>query len=224
MLSNLIVGAQKQGDGAVVIQRAGYQGDTIFSNLHGKFHETAVRGNLYTFGISDTSIAAANCFAVQTGSSAQPVIGLYNPPGSGLICSILFMSIIETTLINNAVNPGGFIWLYSIGNLAVTAGSSPINIRTLSTTATTTKAFAMSTALSGLTNALALLRPTGHGGLNAVAEATAISKPQTGTLEVVEGSILVPPACVIAVMAQVDASATAMKLSSSIHWEEFPLT
>ena len=221
MLSNLITGPQKQGDGQIIVQRAGTQGDTIVSELHGRYFEACLRGNLFTFGLSNTALVSQNAIATGLTATAQLVIGIYNPLGNPAVASILQLILVQSTIANTAVSPGGYMWVYSQGNGAITTGSNPLNLRTLAVGSSAMKAFAISTATTGLSNNLAVLRATGHGGLNAAGPATAIAQAQTGTFETVDGALLVPPGGVLGVMNQV--STTTVSMSVGIVWEEIPI-
>jgi hypothetical protein len=153
------------------------------------------------------------------GASAQPIIGLWNGSGAkNLVINTLFLNV--TTIANTAVSPGGFMWLYSNNNVAISTGSSPINLATLSATASVAKAFAISTALTGMSNSLAILRPTGVETINAAGPGTAISQSTHG-YEAVDGGIIVPPLSVIAVMGAL--STTTISVSAGLVWEEVPI-
>ncbi len=221
MLAQTQVGPQVLGDGSVTVQRSGRAGESIVQPLHGQFYEQNFRGNMYSFGLSNTALVAANAIATGLTSSAQPVIGLYNPSTSLVNLVILKASLVESVIAGTAVAPGGFMWVYSAGNPGVSTGSTPINNKTLVAAGSSAKAFAVSTALTGLTNSLAVFRGTGIGGLNAAGPATAISQAQNQTVENVDGSIIVPPGGVIGIMNAL--STTTVQVSVGIIWEEVAL-
>lgn len=222
MQNTLLVGQQRAGDGQQVIARAGNQGEMIASQLHARYFEANMRGNLFTFGISNTALVAANAIATGLTATAQPVIGLWNPMGSGVWLSVLRVVLRETTLANSAVAPGGFAWVYSAGNSQITTGSNPINTRDLAVIGSSkAKGFAVSTALTGLTNNLAFLTASPLGGLNAAGPATAVPQPGGPGMVEVDGAIMVPPGGVAAIMNQV--STTTVSVSVGIVWEEVPI-
>lgn len=221
MLSELKVGPQFNNDGVQNPQRAGKQGDTMVSELHGRFYEQNYRGNLYNFGLSNTALVAANAIATGLTATAQPVVGLYNPISSGVNLVILQANIVVTTIANSAVSPGGFMWVSSPNNPAVTTGSTPINCKTQLSSGSQAKAFAVSTALTGLTNNLAVLRGTNIAPFNAAGAATAVSVTQGNSVENVDGSIIVPPGGYVGIMNQV--STTTCSVSVGIMWEEVPV-
>jgi hypothetical protein len=214
------VGQQQLGDGSLGSARLGRNGELIKSDLHGRFYEQAVRGNLFSFGSSDTALAAVHAIAT-TGATAKPVVGLWNPPNSGKNLVVLQANVVMSTVGATGVNPAGLHWVYSTGNLVVTTGSTPVNLGSLYAAGSVAKAFAMATALTGLTNALKYLRASAMcPGLNAAGPATAITQPQNCTIENLDGQFIVPPGGVIALQVGADVSANASNLSSGITWEE----
>jgi hypothetical protein len=222
MLNNLLIGNQRAGDNQIVAQRGGNLGDTIVSELHGRFYEQTMRGNLYTFGLSNTALAAANAIATGLTASAQPIIAIYNPLGNGYNAVILQAIVVVTTVANTAVSPGGFQWVYSSNNAAISTGSSPINLKTLAAAGSNMKAFACATALTGLSNNLAFLRASAiSSAVNAAGPGTAIPQAQGVCVDNVDGGLLVPPGCVVGLMNQL--STTTLSVSVGIVWEEVPL-
>lgn len=211
-------GPQVLQDGTLPNVRLGKTGEQVTQDLHGRFYEQNYRGNMYTFGLSNTALVSANAIATGLTSTAQPVIGLYNPSTSLVNLVVLQASIVTTTIANTAVAPGGFMWVYSAGNPGISTGSTPINCKTLVAAGSSAKAFAISTPLTGLTNSLAVFKATGIGTLNAAGPSTAISQSQNQTVENVDGCIIVPPGGFIGIMNQL--STTTLNCSVGIMWEE----
>lgn len=220
MESELRVGEQRLGAGQRTTQRAGNQGDTIGSNLHGFWYEQNLQGRLFSFGISSTALVAANAIATGLTASAQPIIGLYNPLGSDVNLEVAYALLHETVIANTAVATGGYMWLSSTGNNAISTGSSPINCKTLAAAGSSAKAFACATPLTGMTTSLAVIRPAAFWGINAAGPATAITQPQGPGVEFVDGGFVVPPGGVLAIMNQV--STTTVSVNSGIVWAEVP--
>jgi hypothetical protein len=222
MANTLIVGPQKQGDGQPIFQRAGTLGDTITSNLHGKYTEQTMRGNVYSFGISNTALSSTTAIATGLTASATPILALYNPLGNPYFASIIKATVVVSTVAASAVAPGGFQWVFSTNNAAISTGSAPINMRTLAAAGSAMKAFAISTALTGLSTNLAFLRASAISScVNAAGAVTAVSLPQGVPEELVDGSIIVPPGCVVGLMNQI--STTTISVSVALTWEEVPL-
>lgn len=221
MLLQAQVGPQIAQDGSLPTLRAGKTGEAVVQELHGRFYEQNYRNNMYSFGLSNMALVAANAIATGVGATAQPVIGLYNPSASAVNLVILQASVVITTIANTAVAPGGFMWVGSAGNAAVSTGSTPINCKTLQFSGSSAKAFSVSTALTGLTTNLATIRGSSIAPFNAAGAATAVSITQGGAIENMDGSIIVPPGGVVALMNQV--STTTCSVTTSIVWEEVPV-
>lgn len=221
MLLNGQVGIQVNADGSNPPLRQGRTGEQLVGDIHGRFYEQCSRANIYTGGISNTALAAANAIVTGLTATALPVIGLWNPSTSGVNLVILQASVVQTTIANTAVSPGGFMWVYSIGNSAVSTGSTPINTKTLTASGSSAKFFPVSTALTGLTNSLAVLKGTGITPINAAGPSTAIHQAQGVSVENVDGSIIVPPGGVVGIMNQV--STTTVSVTVGIMWEEVPV-
>lgn len=223
MLIQGIPGSQSLSDGSYGNARIGKTGELIKSDLHGRFYEQAYRGNLFTFGKSDTALVAVNAIAT-TGATAKPVIGVYNPSASGKNLVLLQAIVLASTIGATATNPAGLHWVSSVGNAAISTGSTPINCSSLAASGSVAKAFAMTTALTGLTNVLTYLRASSIGaGLNAAGPATAITQAQGLSIENLDGQIIVPPGGIVGLQVGVDVSAQASNYSVGLLWEEVPV-
>lgn len=218
MLLNGQVGPTVNADGSNPALRQSKTGEQLVGDVHARFYEQCYRGNIYTGGISSTALVSANAIATGLTATAQPIIGLYNPSTSTVNLVILKATVVMSVVANSAVAPGGFAWVYSIGNTAVSTGSTPINTKALSASGSSAKFFAMSTALAGLTNNLAFLKESDIAPINAAGPATAIHQAQGVTCEQVDGAIIVPPGGVVGIMNQL--STTTVSLAVGIVWEE----
>lgn len=203
--------------------RLGRQGEQMVSQLHGRWYEQTMRGNVYGGGITGTVLAAANAIATGLTATAKPVIGVYNPAGSGKNLVILKVAIIHTTLANSAVNTGGFQWVVSTtGQNAISTGSTPLNRGTLVATGSVAKFFAISTALTGLSGSLVdTTIPCEVTNFTAAGAATAVSLFAPPNPELTDGSFIVPPGFFLGVMNV--ASTTTVNLSAGMVWEEVSL-
>jgi len=225
MLLQALTGAQRSGDGAQPIARVGNLGDLIVSGLHGRFYEQTLRGQLFTFGLTETVLHANNAIATNVDQNARPIIGLWNPPYAHANLVILSANIIVGAIGNNAVAPGGFMWVYAVNQSLISTGSTPLSLKPGSVTdMSLAKAFAVSTPLTGLVGNVAVLRPaaiTPIVNCAGTAEATAIHRIQGSCCDAAEGSLIVPPGGVLAIMNQV--STVTISTGVSILWEEVPL-
>lgn len=218
MLSEIRTGPIITSDGAVNPWRNDRQGAGVVTDAHLRLHEANFRGTLYTFGATDTALAAANAIATGVTSSAQPVIGLWNPLTSGVNLVVYKAMINTTTVANTAVSPAGFMWLVSTGQAAITTGSTPFNCKSLMQAGSSAKAFACSTALTGLSGSLVSMRGAAITSQNAAGPGTAIHQAYPCIEEMVDGSLIVPPGGVLCIMNKT--STVTVSVNTSITWEE----
>jgi len=222
-LSQLQTGPQNLADGSTSGNaRGGRQGDAIVSELHGRFYEQAYRGNLYSAGSSLTALSANT---ITLSATTTPIVGVWNPSGSGVNLSILQASLqcVANNLTSGA-GPGAFVWAASINNAALTLGAAPINRRTLTGGASLSKAFNGGVALTGLTNNLVILEGadfTSPSGLTYTTLASTSILVPTGGVQNIDGSLLVPPGGVLALLNTV--SSTTFSVYSRLLWEEVPI-
>lgn len=87
-ISQLQVGIQNASDGAAAINaRGGKQGETIVSELHGRYYEQTYRGNVFGLCTQGTGITTTAALATTwTG------LGVANPVGSGVNLVLLKFS------------------------------------------------------------------------------------------------------------------------------------
>jgi hypothetical protein len=199
------------------------KGDSIVSELHGRFYWQNVNQNVYAFGLANTALTSLNAIATGLTATATPVIGVYNPPNSGVNLEILQCTIIHTTLSNSAVNTGGFDWVVSLPNQsAISTGSTPWNCATLTQAGSVAKAFAMTTAITGLTGSLVDTGlPVDVGNFTAAGAATAVSLFTSSNTHNVDGGLLVVPGMFVGVMNLL--STTTVKVSAGLKWAEYPI-
>ena len=220
-----IATAQSISSGLAAPARAGNLGDTIVSELHGRFYEQVYRGNVYSGGVTLTALLAANATATGLTATAQPLLGLYNPSASTVNLVVLQASFqLAPNTFTTPVSPGGLVWLTSVNNNAVSTGTVGTNRKTLATGAGQGKYFAISTALTGLTNNLAIIEGADFTFAGNVAYGTVAATalyPSVGGVQNVDGSFIVPPGAVLALMNTV--SSTTYSGYGRILWEEVPL-
>jgi hypothetical protein len=223
MLLNAVMGPQANAKGTNGPVRIDQLGDLVNSELHGRFYLSNYWQNLFTMvGVSNTALVAANAIATGVTSTAQPVIGIWNPTGSGFNLVILKAILQLATVAGTAVNPGGFMWCVQTNQGGLTLGSVPYNTKTLLQAGSVAKTFSVSVALTGLVGSLAVLRASElSAGLNAAGAATAVSIAQSNPIENIDGGIIVPPGGVLALMNQV--STTTVSVSTGLLWEEVPI-
>lgn len=224
---NGIAGVQLLSDGqSPAAQRIDKQGGMMVSELHGKYYELNYRGNVFTGGIvALTSISNATYAIGTTGATATPVVGLYNPASNNVNLEVLEANLQITLTALQATGAGGFMWMYSLGNNAITTGSTPINCKTLTASGSNAKVFGAA-ALTGMTGTLAVLRASSlNGGANYNASllgtAVGFMPGPTPCVENVDGKLIVPPGGVLALMAM--GTPVALSAISGITWAESPV-
>ncbi len=220
------VGPQVIADGTTNPFRQGRSGELVFTELHGRFYEQVYRGNVFSIGCSLTALAAATATASSLGATAQLLVGIWNPLSSPVNLSILQAAIQDQ--INTITTPGAlgiFVWVSSIGNAALTAGLTPFNRKSLTSSGSQAKAFSLSTAslLTGLTNTCTIMEPMDAPVSTDQPQSITAAAPIPSSLGVqnVDGSIIVPPGGVCGIMNTL--STTAHSVAGRLLWEEIPI-
>lgn len=214
------VGVQNQSDGAQnVISRFGRQGDQMTSLLHGRFYEQTYRGNIFANGT--VALVALSANTISLTATTTPILGVYNPYGSGVNLVILQAALSSGVNNTAAVGPGAFVWATSTGNTVISTGSTPFS-RLLGGTAARGKGLA-GVALTGLTNNLVVAHASDFPSPNVItttAIPTTATTPMISMSSQVDGSIIVPPGGVLALLNTV--STTTISVYGRLVWEEVP--
>lgn len=230
MLQQTQTGPAKYSNGSTAALRGGTLGDGIVSELHGRFYEQNYQGNLFSIGcfpattVAPTALSAATILLT---ASAQPIVGVWNPLSSTVNLVILQATL--TDVINNvtSVAPGSFVWAASTGNSApLTAGLNPFNRKTLNSSGSQAKGFALSTAslLTGLTNNLVIFDAAEFNvasGLLTTTVTAATPTPSVTGVANIDGGIIVPPGGVLALLNTV--SSVTHSVTARLLWEEVPV-
>ena len=191
---------------------------TLVAEFNQRFYQLAVRGLLFHYGTSNAALVAANAIATGVTATAQPVIGLYNPSGSGVILVPLKFSLSLTTVANTAVAPGGFMQMGAT-NQAITTGTKGYSSKSF-TQSSVGLAFSVSTALTGLTGSLTTMAGTSIGVINAAGAATAVTLTPANVEEYLEGAVVIQPGNFWGLMNQV--STTTVSYTTRVLWAELP--
>jgi hypothetical protein len=220
---NIVGQPSAAGPNAVVNGRSGQLGDSIASNLHGRFYEQVYRNNVYFTGNTGLSALSANTISLT--ATTTPILGVWNPSSSTV--NLVILQAVLTVVANNLTSgaaPGAFVWASSLANGAVSTGSNPFNARTLATSGSSARGFFGTTALTGLTNNLAIMAasalPSPSGLTYTTLASTALLPSYAGT-ENFDGSIFVPPGGVLALLNTV--SSTVFSVAGRLTWEEVPV-
>lgn len=222
----IMVGKGRAAASTLVTARGGTGLDVIVSELNGRFYEANVNGDLYSIGCMPATTVAPTALSAATillTASAQPIVGVWNPLTSGVNLVILQAAL--TDVINNvtSVAPGSFVWAASTGNGALSAGLAPFNRKTLSNNGSQAKGFSLSTAslLTGLTNNLVIFDAAEFNvasGLLTTTVAAATPTPSVSGVQNFDGSLIVPPGGVLALLNTV--SSTTHSVTARLLWQE----
>lgn len=215
------VGVQNQSDGAQgIIARAGRQGEQIFSELHGRFYEQTYRGNMFSNG--NIALQALTANTITLTATTTPILGIYNPLGSGVNACIIQASL--SAGINNtaSVGPGAFVWAISTGNVAVSTGTTPF-ARLLGGAVSKCKGLSM-VALTGLTNNLVVQEASDFPSPNVITTTvvpTTVTTPMLQAVQNFDGALIIPPGGILALLNTV--STTTISVFGRMKWEEVPV-
>lgn len=221
MLSEQRTGPIVTSDGAVNPARADKQGATVTTDAHGRFQEAALRGYLFSAGMTLTSISNASFTTGTLGATCTPIIGLWNPFGSGKNLVLLQARLqMVTTAITTPTGPGGLVWATSVNQSAISTGITPLSRLSLTASGAVGKGFA-NTALTGLSGNLTVQEASGFSTFvnnQSTAETGAGFYTSHGGIEVLDGAFIIPPGGVIALLGTT--TPVAISATSSILWEE----
>jgi hypothetical protein len=216
------VGPRAVGDGAENEIRLDKTSALIVSDAHGRLQEAALRGKLFSAGMTITSISNATFSTGTLTATCTPIIGVWNPPGSGKNLVILQARV---QLINTALQvtgAGALVWAVSSGQSAISTGIVPLNRLSLANSGAIGKGFA-GTALTGLSGSLIVQEVAALGGLlsnlSTLQTAAGLMPLSPAFVDNIDGAFIVPPGGVLALLCTTNAP-VAVSAASSILWEE----
>ncbi len=205
-------GPQNRVDGTAGAQLADREGNTKATLGHAEYTESARRGRLFTLAANAYTIIAANASVGNLGTF-KPIVGFYNPTGSGVNAVIVNHKEFHTS-----GTPGGpLIWNFYCGQNWTTAASGTIYNNLLSNNTPNGSAMiAQNNALPGANPAIgsALLAFGPAGGPTTGASALG----EVGTNNDDKGQIVVQPGCLFGLASTATGSTDIV--SASITWEE----
>jgi hypothetical protein len=197
--------------------------DILVTELQARFYEATYRGNMFSIGCQLTPLSAATVLLT---ASAQPIVGVWNPTTSPVNLIPLQAMLVDELNNVTSVALGAFVWAASIGNTALTAGLAPFNRKTLASVGSQAKAFSLSTAslLTGLTNNLVVFDAAEFNtasGLLTTTVAAATPTPSVSGVQNFDGSLIVPPGGVLALLNTV--STVTHSVAARLMWAEIPI-
>jgi hypothetical protein len=218
MLASAKAGPQIVADGAEEFLRLGRGGELLVQELHGRFAEQVFRGSVYSNGSTITALSANT---ITLTSSTTPILGVWNPSTSSV--NLIILQAALTVVANNLTSgagPGVFVWASSLGNSAISTGSTPYNRKTLAQSGSAAKGMSF-VALTGLTNNLVIMEgadfPSPSGLTYTTLGSTAVM-PGFQATQNVDGSLFVPPGGVLALLNTT--SCTTFSVAGRLLWEE----
>lgn len=225
MLSQGLVGAQQNNDGVQNPLRAAKTGEQLTSDMQARFYENNYRGNLFSGGMTLTSINAATFTTATLGATATPICGVYNPLGSGKNLSILQLQLQVVLTALTSTGCGAFMWCTSTGNGALTLGTTPLNRATLAQSGSIAKDMS-GIALTGLTNNLVVRSAAGAAGGSAynisnIATASGFQSTMAAVEDTIDGAWIVPPGGVLALLCTT--TPVAHSAATMLMWNEVPI-
>ena len=216
------VGPRAVADGSENEMRTAKTGEAVVTDAHGRFYEAAVRGTVFSAGMTITSINNATFSTGTLTATATPIIGIWNPVNSGKNAVILQarLQLINTAL--QVTGPGAFMWCTSVNQSAITTGITPLNRSSLAASGSVCKGFA-GTALTGLSGSLVVQEASGFGSLisNLSTLQTAVGLMPSSAAHIcnVDGAFIIPPGGVLALLCTTNAP-VAVSAASALLWEE----
>lgn len=195
------VGPQRSADGTSIDIRQAKTAELVVSDAHGRYSEAATRGLIFS---------AANQAAVASpvGLTASSLnYTLYNPVGSGVLLSLLNISI----GIGAAPAAGSVIYLVQNNNPIQAAPSGVVALSVVNNYLGPVTGVGRVYSTATLAAAPTVMRPLGFVPAAATVTGFVIQHD-------VAGMIVIPPGCYVSVQAT-----TAISLIVSADWEEIPI-
>lgn len=212
MNSEVKVGPQVNGDGALVTARGSKNGAMVVGQEHGPYYEAAARGVVFTTSNAAVGVAiAATDVSPVTAGTGTGIVVVGNPLNSGKNLVILKAGLSQVS----GTPGGGVVWNYIPNINNVTAAQvGTINSNVVGGGAASVARVWNHTALTGSTLGV-MFRPLFSQSAIALGVSGAAAELT------VDGDIVVPPGVGIAIAAT--ATGTSHTVCCSITWEEVPL-
>ena len=215
---------QKLSANSPADERLDYSSALATVDAHSRFQESCLSGNLYSGGMTLTSIANATFTTGTTGSTATPIAGVWNPSTSGknLVILQVKLQVINTQL--QVTGCGSYQYMFSVLNTAISTGNAPLNRLTLKPTGSIAKDMS-GVALTGLTTTLTVGEVAGVTGgpmsnLSTLQTAVGLIPSANASIDNIDGAFIIPPGGVFGLFCTT--TPVACSAGSSILWEEIP--
>lgn len=212
MILQQIVGQPAAGaNNALLNSRAGQLGDTIVSELHGRYYETNYRGNLFSISVS----TAAAVTAFTGGAGGTPMLAVFNPTGSGKNLVLLKASFANVVAASAAGTVTFGLYFGTTATITQATTVSPWSMSTQLQSGSVATGFRNIALTSGsaANNVIAL-------GSYYWATAAGAAQVSAGPIDL-EGSVIIPPGSYAALGGS--AALTSATWIGSLQWEEVPV-
>jgi len=211
-LQHAVVGLQVVNDGVQSRLRAERSGALVVQQLHGAYTEENVRGNVWTVSTAVAGVTVTASAVVST-ASAMPIVGIYNPPGTGK--NLVVMRACVQNVTGSQVT---FLWGVSNGPAMTAAAGvathiSMFNFGQGGSGGSVARSFAGATGTVGTPITFRVI----YGGITGTVVAGALSS----FTEYTNGDICVPPGNFAGIFA--DLAPTAAVVRAAITWAEVPV-
>ena len=207
-LNQITVGSpsnNSNSDGSTVTALGGKQGETVVTELHGKYAILNYRGSVFTFNVTGVTVPV-------NAATLVSVFSLWNPTNSGknaeLICfdygTVLATTVVDTVGLYYSTGPAALAGTFTTAGTARSGlvGGSPSNV---------------ALPYSAYTHSGTPIRHSILGFFGAVTTTNALP----GHIEF-DGRVLVPPGTVVSV-AMSTAAGTASGMDLGLTWAEVPV-
>lgn len=217
------VGPTFGGSGTAAPFRGDITGAQVVTDAHGRFQEAALRGTLFSGGMTITSIANVTFTTATLGATGTPIIGVWNPTNSGKNLVILQIRLQPVITATTSTGYGALMLCTSVNQSAISTGITPFSRLSLSTSGSIAKVYA-GTALTGLSGNLTVQEASGLGSSNGNysevngTSASFAPSPTPPMIDNVDGALIIPPGGIMAILGTT--TPVAYSAASSILWEE----
>jgi hypothetical protein len=187
-------------------------GALIIADGHARYQEAVIQGNCYTLATAaaGVTIAAANVFSA---ANAQPLVGVFNPQGSGVNA---VMTLARHVWNSGTPAAGGLVWATASAPAGVTAANNtnPTNMLTQRAAGSKVQGY-VNSALTAITGN-AIVWYSGGPTTGALA-----ANANQAFFDEVAGLVIVPPGAAGGLFAA--AAGTNPIVNACIFWEEVPV-
>lgn len=204
------IGADWGGTGTFKPMTAGVSGAQRVQDAHGRYTEAAFAGRIYSLS---TAVAGVTVAAGHLIGAGTPLVGIYNPTGSGKLVSILRAA---CSVNSGTTGAGGFAWGYMNApttTITTATGAAEVNQSTFVAGGSGVRTY-IATAVTGLVSVL-LRHIGGPTAGAAAANGNLITQEETA------GAILIPPGTSVGLYAAL--AGTSPIVNAAMEFEVLPL-